>query len=210
MVPHYNYYPPAGSVIDSNNSRASWNGRSWIVNGKHYKVPSSHHLVGAQNGALHGWYYDWKKHAWMEPSAPTPSPAPPAPIARPAPKPAPQPQPAAPLACHKEASSMERKPNTVLEDLAKHPVAPVLGGMLVLAGYVTDEPSPPTIPDGLPDAVAQQWQMIYAQNMQRYARRMDLYRDLGMVLLGYSGTRSLVDVLGGMERRALLTEKKSA
>ena len=104
---------------------------------------------------------------------------------------------------------MEKKPQTVLEDLVKHPIAPVLGGVLVLAGYITDEPAPPTIPDGLPEPTAKQWQMIYAQNLQRYQSRMTLYRDIGMVLLGYAGTKSIVDVIGSAHHHQhALAEKK--
>ena len=91
---------------------------------------------------------------------------------------------------------MEKKPQTVLEDLVKHPVAPVVGGVLLLASYVTDEPVPPEIPSDLPEPVAKQWQMVFNQNQQRFERRMSLYRDLAMVLLGYAGTQSIVDVIG--------------
>ncbi len=212
MIPHYNYYPPAGAVVDASDGRARWSGRAWTLNGKPYNVPSSHRLIGAPQGPLNGWVYDWKLKAWMEPSAPTaPKPTPTAPSrpgARPSsfagPRPAPlAPQPQAPAQTQqpttttpKEDTSMEKKgPHTVLEDLMKHPIAPVAGALLFLAAYVTDEPTPPVIPDGLPEPVAKQWQMIFAQNQQRYGRRMDLYRDLGMVLLGYSGSRSVVDVL---------------
>jgi hypothetical protein len=91
---------------------------------------------------------------------------------------------------------MERKPHTVLEDLTKHPVAPVVGGVLLLASYVTDEPVPPTIPANLPEEVQKQWMMVFNQNQQRFERRMSLYRDLAMVLLGYSSARTIVDVIG--------------
>src|ERR1700760_24611 len=69
-VPHYNYYPPAGQVVDANDSRVQWNGRAWTLNGRNHSVPSSHRLIGKLGGPLAGWSYDWKKRAWMEPSAP--------------------------------------------------------------------------------------------------------------------------------------------
>ncbi len=82
-----------------------------------------------------------------------------------------------------------------IESLMKHPVAPVVGGVLVAAAYLTDEPKPPTIPDGLPEATSKQWMMIYNQNQQRYQRRMDLFKDLGMVLLGYASAQTVIDAL---------------
>ena len=88
---------------------------------------------------------------------------------------------------------MEDKKKTPLELLLKHPVAPVVGGVLVAAGYLTDEPQPPTIPDGLPESTAKQWMMIYNQNQQRFQRRMDLYKDVGMVLLGYASAQTIMD-----------------
>jgi hypothetical protein len=84
---------------------------------------------------------------------------------------------------------------TPFELLLKHPVAPVVGGVLVAASYLTDEPQPPAIPDGLPEATATQWMMIYNQNQQRYQRRMGLYKDLGMVLLGYASAQTVIEAL---------------
>src|SRR5579884_729164 len=84
---------------------------------------------------------------------------------------------------------------TPIESLIKHPVAPVVGGVLVAAAYLTDEPTPPSIPDGLPEPTAKQWMMVYQQNQQRFARRMDLYKDLGMVLLGYASAQTIMDAL---------------
>jgi hypothetical protein len=225
MAAHYNYYPPPGQVVDQSDSRLVWNGRQWTLNGKPYAVPSTHRLIGKPGGPLNGWTYDWGKHAWMDaapnppaggaaggrPSSPQGPKQPPRPPAQQPPKqqpstPPPQKPPAKPE--KEECTTMEKKPQTILEDLVKHPIAPVLGGVLVLAGYVTDEPSPPTIPDGLPEPVAKQWQMIYAQNLQRYQSRMSLYRDIGMVLLGYAGTKSIVDVIGAAHHQHALAEKK--
>ncbi len=80
-----------------------------------------------------------------------------------------------------------------IESLMKHPVAPVVGGVLVAAAYLTDEPQPPSIPEGLPEASAKQWMMIYNQNQQRFQRRMDLFKDLGMVLLGYASAQTIME-----------------
>ena len=84
---------------------------------------------------------------------------------------------------------------TPFELLLKHPVAPVVGAVLVGAAYLTDEPQPPTIPDGLSEATSAQWLMTYNQNQQRFARRMSLFKDLGMVLLGYASAQTIIGAL---------------
>lgn len=93
-----------------------------------------------------------------------------------------------------EKCAVEKKPNA-LDALIKHPVAPVVGGILVLASYFTEEPKPPQIPHDLPDPTAKQWQMIYQQNLQRYERRMELLQTIGLTLLGYASTQAVLDAL---------------
>jgi len=219
MIPHINYYPPAGQVIDATDGRVQWNGHQWVLGGKPFSMPSTHRLIGRPGGPLAGWYFDFQHGAWMEPS-PTPgAPAQTAPQPQhPAPQsppPAPQFHPMAPLplqhppqapaphstesqvpahAPERKECHVEKKPNAI-EALVKHPVAPVIGGLLLLAAHLTDEPVPPQIPDGLPDNVAKQWQMIFNQNQQRFARRMAAYENLGMVLLGYAGTGAVLEAL---------------
>ena len=90
---------------------------------------------------------------------------------------------------------MEKKRMAPIESLMKHPVAPVVGGLLVAASYLTNEPQPPVIPDGLPDETAQQWMMIYNQNQQRFQRRMDMFKDLGLMLLGAASAQTVIDSL---------------
>jgi hypothetical protein len=209
--PHYNYYPPAGQIIDASDSRVTWNGRAWMLNGRVYGVPASHRLIGRPGGPLAGWTYDWSRHAWMDtaPSTPAPRPvAPPprpaAPAARPQPSlvvrptihPQPQPQAQAP-AKQPEKTEMVimEKPHNALDVLIKHPIAPLIGGVLLLASNFTDEPQPPVIPPDLPEPIAKQWQMIFNQNQQRFQRRMDLYEQLGMVLLGYASTNAVLAAL---------------
>ena len=192
-IPHYNYYPPANQVVDASDGRVQWNGRAWMLNGRVYGVPSSHRLQGRPGGALAGWYYDWSKKAWMEPSAPaTTTPPRPLPVRT---QPQPQVQPQVVVHHVPKETCMEKKPNNVLDALTKHPVAPVLGGVLLLATQFTDEPAPPTIPDDLPEATAKQWMMIYNQNQQRFQRRMELYQNIGMVLLGYAEAKAVLDML---------------
>jgi hypothetical protein len=97
---------------------------------------------------------------------------------------------------HKEcAVEKTKKPNSMLDALVKHPIAPVVGGLLIIGAHFADEPSPPTIPDDLPEAVAKQWQMIFSQNQQRFQRRMELYENLGMVLLGYASAQTVIEAL---------------
>lgn len=55
-VPHFNHYPPAGSV-----QGYDWNGRSY--NG----TPPAPGTPLQGQGAMQGWYYDWGQRAWMEP-----------------------------------------------------------------------------------------------------------------------------------------------
>jgi len=93
-----------------------------------------------------------------------------------------------------QPETVAKKPNA-LDALVKHPVAPVVGGILVLASYFTDEPKPPEIPHDLPEPTAKQWQMIYQQNLQRYERRMELLQTIGLSLLGYASTQAVLDAL---------------
>lgn len=189
-VPHYNYYPPAGTVFDANDRRVSWDGRRWMRGGKSHKIPSSHHLMGSPNGPLAGWTYDWKLRAWMEPSKPTPRP----------PTPGPSPRPVVPTAVAKptptiatEIVHLDKK--SPLESLVHHPVAPLVGGFLIAASYLTDEPAPPAIPAGLDTATAAEWQMTYTRNQQRFSRRMEMIQDLGKVLLGYASVQTVLDAV---------------
>lgn len=220
--PHYNFYPPAGQVVDASDSRVTWNGRSWMLNGRTFGVPSSHRLIGKPGGPLAGWYYDWGRHAWMDNTRPPPNggvgpsamsfhpglafhpglhpslaPHPslvPHPLAPAAPHPASQP-PAQPPEKEKAVTEDKHHHNNTLDALIKHPIAPLIGGVLLLAAQFTDEPQPPTIPQELPEAIAKQWQMIFNQNQQRFQRRMEMYENLGMVLLGYAGTNAVLAAL---------------
>ena len=40
-----------------------------------------------------------------------------------------------------------------------------------------------------------QWQMVFNQNQQRFARRMEMYENIGRVLLGYSSTQAVLSAL---------------
>lgn len=198
-TPYYGYYPQAGAVLDQNEPRAYWNGRAWMLNNRVYGVPMGHHLVGRAGGPNDGWFYDWSKRAWMEPDRGRPSGGGMTGPVRQPPRPAPQPQPQPPAVLPvpvqpgKEKCSLETKkdPN-VLEYLVKHPVAPLVGGFVLLGSMLADEPLPPEIPEGLPEPVAKKWMMIYSQNLQRFQRRMALWENVGKVLLGYADTNAVL------------------
>ncbi len=85
--------------------------------------------------------------------------------------------------------------SNTIDALIKHPVAPLVGAALLLAAQLTDEPAPPALPQDLPEPLAKQWQMIFNQNQQRFQRRMELYENLGMVLLGYAGANTIMNAL---------------
>ena len=92
-------------------------------------------------------------------------------------------------------------PKSAFEALMKHPVAPAVGGFLIIASLLTDEPAPPEMPDDLPEATQKQWQMIYAQNLERHRRRMDTFQVIGQVLLGYASTDAVLKALPGAEKK---------
>ena len=83
------------------------------------------------------------------------------------------------------------KPVTSLEAVLKHPVAPVVGGLLVLLPQFIDPPARPTYAPGLPPETIADAQATFDENRDRFAQRMQLYRDIGMVLLGYSSVQTL-------------------
>ena len=124
--------------------------------------------------------------------APQPQPQPPAPQPQPQPQP-PAPQPEKEKTVDKCAS--DKKETNVLEYLVKHPIAPLAGAVLLLGSMFSDEPQPPTIPPNLPPDVAATWQMIYAQNLARFQKRMQLWETVGKVLLGYADTQAVLAAL---------------
>jgi hypothetical protein len=182
-TPHFNFYPPAGSVLNQTDPSITWDGSQWLRGGGPAPVFSNHNLIGV--GPLQGWWYDWAQRAWMKPDAPVVQAA--TPVAA-----------GGMMVPAGTPFAMAGAP-TVFEALIKHPVAPVVGGLLLLASHFTEEPAPPQIPAELPEPVAKQWQMIFNQNQQRYQRRMEMYEALGMVLLGYAQTSSVFEAL---QRRA--------
>jgi hypothetical protein len=203
--PHYNYYPPSGSVLDQNEPRAYWNGRAWMRNNRVYGVPSGHRLVGRAGGPLDGWYYDWSKRAWMEPDkrpALAPVSRPPAPARPMAPPPAPQPQPQTPAIRPAKEKCMGQNDPNVLQYLVKHPVAPLAGAFVLLGSMLAEEPLPPEIPDELPETIQKKWTMIYNQNLERFRRRMSLWENVGQLLLGYADTNAVLGALPAVKKPA--------
>ena len=197
MIEHKDYFPPPKAVIDASDKHVHWDGRFWVRKGKPFSPPSSHRLIGSPKGPLRGWYYDWNQHAWMEPgdgADMTPSPSVPS-----APMTAPPASPSAAMV-HAPANDNRRemtamcagnKPLSPLEAVLKHPVAPVVGGLLVLLPQFIDPPARPTYAPGLPPETIADAQATFDENRDRFAQRMQLYRDIGMVLLGYSSVQTL-------------------
>ncbi len=182
MIPHFNYYPPAGEVITLANPGVIWDGQRWMLGGRPYPMQAGERVIGRAGTSHDGWYYDWAQRAWIEPARPSPT------IVQPTVTnviPAPLPG----------GSIQMQKDPTVLEYLMKHPVAPLLGGFLMLGTQLAEEPAPPQIPADLPEPVAKQWQMIYAQNLQRFQRRMTLWENVGKLLLGYADTNAVLAAL---------------
>jgi hypothetical protein len=95
----------------------------------------------------------------------------------------------------KDQCAMEKKDPNVLEYLVKHPVAPLVGGFILVGSMLADEPQPPTIPPNLPDDIGKTWQMIYAQNLARYQKRMALWEIVGKALLGYGEVNAVLAAL---------------
>jgi len=89
----------------------------------------------------------------------------------------------------------EQKPASMMEYIMKHPIAPALGAVLWAISQFTDEPAPPAVPADLPDQLKTQWQMVFAQNQQKFERRMALFEKAGEVLLGYSSVNTILDAV---------------
>ena len=89
----------------------------------------------------------------------------------------------------------EQKPASMMEYIMKHPIAPALGAVLWAVSQFTDEPTPPTVPTDLPDNLKAQWQMVFAQNQQKFQRRMGLFEKAGEVLLGYASVNTILDAV---------------
>src|SRR5262249_51198865 len=139
-----------GEVIDQTDPGVTWDGRAWKKAGRVFGVPSTHRLIGRPGSSHDGWYYDWNRRAWMKPDAPRPAPQPrPSPAPRPMPfRPQPTPQPPAPQPTPQPPAPKPPEKETdmnknMLDALIKHPVAPVIGGLLLVASHLTDEPTPP-------------------------------------------------------------------
>lgn len=210
-----NYYPPAGAVIDQSEPRATWNGRNWVLNGRTYNPPSGHRLVGKPGGTHSGWTYDWRQRAWIEPDRKPATPFRPGGPPRPMPMPGrPMPMPPRPsvpsspypptfvptnpqetTAMTTMTTTTTQTPPNVLDYLVKHPVAPLAGAILIVGSMLTEEPVPPQIPAELPEQTAKQWQMIYAQNLQRFQRRSQMLESIGRTLLGYSEANAVLAAL---------------
>ncbi len=191
-VAHKNFYPRAGTVEVANDPAWSWNGRQWMKGGRVGVPPRGAPMRGRPGTEMAGWYYDWPKFAWIEPTRqqlpPRPSPQP---MPRPAPQPPvvvvqPQPQP-------KEETKMSKcepvRPATLYDGLKDHPLVPLIGIGILIASDFLQQPSPPQIPEDLPESFQKMWLMIYDQNLNSYTARKQMLDKWGQVLLtfGVSG-----------------------
>lgn len=190
-----NYHPPAGSVIDANEPRASWDGHQWRRDGKKFKVPSSHRLVGRPGGSLNGWYYDWKKRAWMEPDralTPTPGGTPPRMPTQSAPQTT---MPAKPTQEKAMQNATQTTPPTLLDYWKNHPLAPVISALCATASIVIDDPLPPTIPENLPEAKQKELVNLYHHNRELVKNRRESLRLLAQMIAGVSESSALFSML---------------
>jgi hypothetical protein len=198
-VAHKNFYPRAGSVEVANDPGWSWNGRQWMKGGRVGVPPKGAPLRGRTGTEMAGWYYDWSKYAWIEPTRqqmpPRPMPMPP----RPAPSPpvvVVQPQPPAPAPKKETQMSDCNKPmiGGIWEGLIRHPILPAAGVALLIASRFLKRPEPPMIPPELPEPMAKWWQMNYAQNLAIWENNKEFYTNFGQALLTIGTANSAVAV----------------
>ena len=146
----------------------------------------------------------WNGRAWMEPDKRSPAAS--TTVSRPqtqmVTRPATQTQTPAIRPAKEKCMTQPQKAPSVLEYLIKHPVAPLAGALLVLGTKLIEEPAPPTIPDDLPENTQKQWQMIYSQNLDRFRRRMELWENVGGMLLGYADGNAVLAALPSVKKPA--------
>lgn len=198
-TPHFNYYPPSGSVIDQNEPTAYWNGKRWQKKKKNYAVPSGHRLVGRPGGPLNGWYYDWAQRAWMEPDKPTPAPA--RPPAMPAPMAPTRTIPAGPIRPVSMPLSTRDKENTMSKcghsrkaSLAEQVMEVVkvgsyiAGPILIAAGQTVKSPAQPPVTPAMPVWLIEKNKSIYEDNKSAYLSRKGDLQNWGQALLTFGSS----------------------
>jgi|GEM_PF-2552028 len=192
------YLPPAGTVEVAGDSSWTWNGREWFQRGQR-AIPSGRQLQGKAGSRLAGWYYDWQRGGWIDPSAASSS----------------QMQQITPLQ-QQQLQLITRKEDpmisrcapapeaSVTNDLPKHPWLPLLAlGAQVLPELLTP-PQPPTMPQDLPPSVAAAWQLIFAANQQAYERRKALLDKVAnvatQIALGNAQLHEVGNLLAGQRK----------
>jgi len=211
-ISHPNYRPPAGAVEVRGQPQWTWNGNSWLYQGKAGTLPRGAPLFGKAGGSHAGWAYDWRTGNWIEPDRgqgqgglvpvrPQPPivgpihPTPPAPPAPPAP-PVFQP--------HHEHHDKEHHmshPKTLADSLKDHWILPIAGLLASAIPDFIDEPEPPQIPAGLPPHYIAMWTMIYDQNVARYNKRMRAYEKWGAIILGAGGANAVVSAVNQQKQQ---------
>jgi len=90
---------------------------------------------------------------------------------------------------------MSKHEHSKLESLMKHPLAPLVGGVMWAIAQFTEEPAPRLVPSELPEAVRAEWQAVIAKNQVRFQRRMAFFEKVGEVLMGFSSVTSIIDFI---------------
>jgi hypothetical protein len=223
MPPHYNYMPPAGSVVDVNEPNAVWTGAGWTYFGAPYSPPASHSFIGKPGGPFTGWRYDSGQRAWIEPDKPGAAPRPmfmnatprpsvglspvrppwatPTPAqAAPAPAPAAQPAPAVtvPTTTNQETNSMATTPDNriaLLDSYTKRPWPLLIaaGAEFLANRLAKSRPQPPAFPTDLPEATRQQWLMIYDYNLRNHEDSVNLLRDVAQFVFSMASAGTVID-----------------
>jgi hypothetical protein len=160
-----NFLPPAGTVEVVGDPSWTWDGRTWLQNGRPM-FPTGRAMRGKPGTALAGWFYDHGRGAWIEPSRP------PFPINTVAPGVVSNPAcPPAPV-----------RITSIWDGLKNHPLVPVAGAALtIFAKHLVKKPEPPQVPAELPEAMQKMWLMQYEANLQTYNERVALLKDLGQL-----------------------------
>ena len=176
MIPHPNFFPPAGAVVDRTDSQVTWNGRQWVKKNKVVNV-SGHDLVGKPGTSFAGWYFDWRAQKWMEPGK----------------TPASSPQ-SQTVVIDRSRQPMERtmtnKPaicntNNPLQFLPPG-TGQLVSGLLIAIAELTDPPEYPPFSADMTDFQRDQIERIHTINKERYDKRADRLRSAGFALLGVS------------------------
>lgn len=220
-IPHSNYYPPANTVqvLDKHgrlDQGWTWDGAQFRHHGHVHKPHHFDTIMGKPGTVMEGWLYDWHHHTWMEPDQP-------AGIARlpvggaPAGGPAHPPPHVVVVQPPKEESmgacTHHVHQNSLIDGLKNHPWVPLAGlAVLVISDFMT-QPTPPQIPDGLPEVQQKFWIMRYQQNLALYQERRQKLDKWGGIIFGLGTANAAVQANGAtalQQHMAQATQRHAA